>query len=52
MSDQPKGETWNDNTEHSQEASMTAAGFEPAIPVSECSQNNGKDRAVTGISGI
>ena len=47
MSDQPNAET--STWQHSQEASISPAGFEPAIPAGERPQNYALEREATGI---
>jgi len=41
-----------DNTQHSYQTSMTPAGFEPTIPVSEWPQTYALDRATSRIGEI
>ena len=50
-SDQPDAETsyLTTHNTHNRQTSMSAAGFEPAIPTNERPQNHALDRAATGI---
>ena len=45
----PKQKPLPFNTQHSQQTSMSLAGFKPSIPASERSQTHALDRAATGI---